>query len=48
MNIIQQLFLQTILVGAFFGSLAGFIIVSIAKGLVKLVKILIKKIKEME
>lgn len=48
MNIIQQLFLQTILLGAFFGSLTGFIIVSIAKGLVKLVKILIKKLKEME
>ena len=48
MNIIQQLFLQTILVGAFFGSLAGFIIVSITKGLFKLIKILIKKVKEME
>ena len=48
MNIIQQLFLQTILVGAFFGSMAGFVIVSVAKGLFKLVKILIKKLKEME
>lgn len=48
MNIIQQLFLQTILVGAFFGSLAGFVIVSIVKGLFELVKILIKKLKEME
>lgn len=46
MSVFQQLFLQTILVGAFFGSLAGFIIVSIAKGLIKLVKILIKKVKE--
>lgn len=46
MNIFQQLFLQVILVGAFFGSLAGVFITLIFRGIWKLIKLLIKKIKE--
>lgn len=46
MNIFQQLFLQVILVGAFFGSLAGVFMVLAFKWVVRLVKLLIKKIKE--
>lgn len=46
MNIFQQLFLQVILIGAFFGSLAGVFMVLAFKGTVRLVKFLTRKIKE--
>lgn len=46
MNVFQQLLLQTILIGAFFGSFAGVFVMAIFRGIIKLTKILIKKIKE--
>ena len=48
MSVFYQLFFQAIIVGAFFGSLTGFIGVSAVKGLFKLIRIIIKKIKEMK
>lgn len=46
MNIFQQLFLQTIFVGAALGSFVGVLLVAIGKGLYKLAKFLINKAKE--
>lgn len=46
MNIFEQLFLQTILIGAFFGSFTSVFIVLIFKGIIKLIKLIIRKIKE--
>lgn len=43
MSVFYQLFFQTVIVGAFFGSLTGFICVSAVKGLFKLIRIIIKK-----
>ena len=46
MNLFQQLFLQTILIGAVLGSFTGVLLIAIIKGLYKLVRCLINKIKE--
>lgn len=48
MSVFYQFFFQAVIVGAFFGSLTGFIGVSAVKGLFKLIKIIIKKIKEIK
>lgn len=46
MNIFQQLFLQTIFVGAALGSFVGVLLVATVKGIYRLAKFLINKTKE--